>query len=126
MEGVVEEGEDGAAVAALSDPPLAQPGEEVNVRRGTPHGGGEASRPLRAAPSLHVQSCDVVLQVLRLGVQPLQVFGALRDLNLQVRDLPESQRETFPKTFQDRRIDDDDDEGSPVIIRQSFGDFVHF
>lgn len=26
MEGVVEEGEDGAAVAAPSDPPLAQPG----------------------------------------------------------------------------------------------------
>lgn len=36
--------------------------------------------------------------------------------------------ETFPKTSQDGRIDDDegDEEGSPVIIRQSCGDFVHF
>lgn len=69
----------------------------------------------------------MVLQVVRLGVQPLQVFGVLRPLNFQVRDLPESeQSEKFPKTFQERRIDGDDDEGSPVIIRQSFGDFVHF
>lgn len=48
--------------------------------------------PPTAALSLHVQSRDVVLQVLGLAAQPLQVSGALRDLDSQVRDLPEPEQ----------------------------------
>lgn len=101
MEGLVEESEGHVVVAALTEPPLSQPG---GIRKNS-RSALLATLMFRLIVIMknrngQMQRGDVALEVLRLGFQLVQFFGVLLVLILQFKRLSV----TIEKTYKKKKI----------------------